>query len=563
MTLADPLDTDIETYLTRHQNKDLLRFVTVGSVDDGKSTLIGRLLHDTKGAYEDQLAEARRASRDGKGLDLALLTDGLRAEREQGITIDVAYRYFTTPRRKFIIADTPGHVQYTRNMATGASTADVAIILIDARLGVLQQSKRHATIASMLGIPNLLVAINKMDLKEYSEEVFTAIRDEFLKVSAQLDFAEVTFFPISALEGDNVVEESPNTPWFEGGTLLHYLETVDVVRDATDRPLRLPVQTVLRPNQDYRGFAGQLASGTVRPGDPIMVLPSGRTSRVKAIDTYNGELEEAFAPMSITLRLEDEIDISRGDILVAPDAPPKAGQTFGAMVVWMHDTPLDPSRTYLIKHCTRYVRCRIHQVQWRLDMETLGRDEVEQLRLNDIGRVTLTTVRPLHFDPYTDDRHTGSFIVIDILSNNTVGAGMFLGAAQVNDSDVDSSDIGSLVPVDASERARRLGHRPALIGVHGAAADKAAVTIERRLFDRDLNTALIHATDDPDQTLDILQPCLSAGLITLCVGAQPTTLDAARDLLGAHLVFEVKAQRDTLETLQNLVDTVTAEASLS
>jgi len=425
------VSSDIDAYLRRYQDKELLRFVAVGSVDDGKSTLIGRLLYDTGSVYEDQLAAVRKATQmAGTEVDLSLLTDGLAAEREQGITIDVAYRYFSTPRRKFIIADTPGHIQYTRNMVTGASTANVALILIDARLGVLQQSRRHAYIASLLGIPHLAVCVNKMDLVEYDRAVFARIREEFSKFTRALSFSDVTFFPTSALVGDNCVHRSAKIPWYEGPTVLEFLESVPVHEERNLEHFRYPVQYVLRPNLDYRGFSGRIASGVVKKGDPVISLASGRTSRVKAIDTFDGERSEAFAPQSVTLRLEDEIDVSRGDMLVHPDDLPRVARTFDAQLVWMHDSPLDPQKTYLLKHTTQIVRVDVDRIHWRTDMDTLEDVPARSLGLNDIGRVTLTAHRALFLDPYASNRETGSFILIDAISNTTVGAGMVAADAR-------------------------------------------------------------------------------------------------------------------------------------
>ena len=371
-TEQDQISNDILGYLEQHQQKELLRFVSVGSVDDGKSTLIGRLLHDTHGIYEDQLSAVKRASgRAGMEIDFSLFTDGLKAEREQGITIDVAYRYFSTAKRKFIIADTPGHVQYTRNMATGASTANVAIILIDARLGVLQQSRRHAYIASLLGIPHLFVGINKMDLVSYSQDVFNRIREEFAAFLAPLGFKGVRFIPMSALKGDNVVHRSDSMPWYDGNTLLEHLESVPIASDRNHDDFRYPVQYVLRPDLNYRGFSGAIASGVVKKGDQVMVLPSRRTSTVVAIDTFDGEKEQAFAPMSVTLRLADEIDISRGDMLVHPDNLPHVAQRFETMLVWLSERALDRQKSYLLKHTTQMVRANVEHVAYTTDLETL------------------------------------------------------------------------------------------------------------------------------------------------------------------------------------------------
>lgn len=422
---------DIHRYLEDYQQRELLRFVVVGSVDDGKSTLIGRLLHDTGQVFEDQLEDARRNTANKEDeIDFSLLTDGLRAEREQGITIDVAYRYFSTARRKYIIADTPGHVQYTRNMATGASTADVAVILIDARLGVQQQSRRHAYIASLLGIPHLVVAINKMDAVGYQEDVYQRISEEFSEYTKQLDFKGVLFFPVSAKRGDNIVTASAKMPWYQGKTLMEHLETVPIRNDRNFTDFRLPVQYVIRPHQDYRGFAGQIASGVVRPGDPVMVLPSLRRSRIKAIDTYEGSVAEAFPPMSVTLRLEDEVDVSRGDILTHPDNPPHTGRDLDAIMVWMHDRPLDRKSSYLIKNTTQTVRANVGSVFWKIEPNTLEEIPTQALALNDIGQVRWICHRPMAYDAYRKNRSTGAFIVIDAMTNETMAAGMLLEPSQ-------------------------------------------------------------------------------------------------------------------------------------
>ena len=414
---------------------ELLRFATAGSVDDGKSTLIGRLLYDSKSIFEDQLESVADASeRMGlEGTNLALLTDGLRAEREQGITIDVAYRYFATPKRKFIIADTPGHVQYTRNMVTGASTADLAIVLIDARKGVLEQSRRHAFIASLLRIPHLVVAVNKMDLVDYDRDRFDEIVEEFRAFAAKLDITDLTFIPLSALNGDNVVSRSANMEWFEGSSLLHHLESVHIASDRNLIDARFPVQYVLRPNtdeyHDYRGYAGRVAAGVFKPGDEVVVLPSGFTSTIASIDTFDGPLDEAFAPMSATIRLSDEIDISRGDMICRPQNQPTSSQDIDAMVCWLTEaSSLTPRTKLTIKHTTRTAKALVKDLHYRLDINTLHREEgVDALALNEIGRVTLRTTQPLFFDEYRRSRETGSFILIDDATNATVGAGMILG----------------------------------------------------------------------------------------------------------------------------------------
>ena len=416
---------------------DLLRFATAGSVDDGKSTLIGRLLYDTKSLFTDQLAavEAVSAARGDEYTNLALLTDGLRAEREQGITIDVAYRYFATPRRKFIIADTPGHIQYTRNMVTGASTADLALILVDARKGLVEQSRRHAFLCSLLRVPHLVLCVNKMDLVDWSQEVFERIADEFTAFAAKLDAPDLTVVPISALRGDNIVTRSDNMPWYEGPSLLHHLEHVHIASDRNLVDVRFPVQYVIRPQSttvtDYRGYAGQVASGVLKPGDEVMVLPSGFTSRIAAVETADGPVQEAFPPMSVTVRLADEIDISRGDLICRPNNAPAVAQDIEAMVCWMDETgPLRVGGKYAIKHTTRSARAIVRGLHYRLDINSLHRDEsADELRLNEIGRVRLRTTVPLLADEYRRNRTTGGFIIIDEATNRTVGAAMIVEAS--------------------------------------------------------------------------------------------------------------------------------------
>ncbi len=413
---------------------EILRFATAGSVDDGKSTLIGRLLYDAKSIFEDQLDAVADAS-ERMGLDgpnLALLTDGLRAEREQGITIDVAYRYFATPKRKFIIADTPGHIQYTRNMVTGASTADLAVVLVDARKGLLEQSRRHAFIASLLRIPHLVVAVNKMDLVDHSQDRFDEIVEEFRQFAMKLDVSDVTFIPISALNGDNVVQRSLNMGWYEGSSLLHHLENVHIASDRNLIDARFPVQYVIRPQSDefhdYRGYAGQIAGGVFKPGDEVVVLPSGLPSRIESIDTFDGPVDEAYPPMSVTIRLADDIDVSRGDLICRANNRPAVAQDIDAMVCWMSETATLTPRTKLaIKHTTRTARAMVKDLQYRLDINTLHRDEdADRLDLNEIGRVTMRITQPLFVDEYRRNRETGSFILIDEATDDTVGAGMIL-----------------------------------------------------------------------------------------------------------------------------------------
>ncbi|GAA2020790.1 hypothetical protein GCM10009740_06540 [Terrabacter terrae] len=411
---------------------DILRFATAGSVDDGKSTLIGRLLYDTKTAFSDQIDAVERASRErgDEHVNLALLTDGLRAEREQGITIDVAYRYFATPNRKFIIADTPGHIQYTRNMVTGASTADLALVLVDARKGLVEQSRRHAFLATLLQVPHLVLVVNKMDLVDFSQEVYERIRDEFTQFAAKLRVPDLTVMPVSALNGDNVVTRSENMPWYDGPSLLHHLENVHVASDRNLIDVRFPVQYVIRPQSDawhdYRGYAGQVLGGTLKKGDEVMVLPSGFTSRILAVETADGEVDEAYPPMSVTVRLEDEIDVSRGDMICRPHNQPTVTQDIDAMVCWMDESsPMRLGGKYSIKHTTRSARTIVKALQYRLDINTLHRDEqANQLVLNEIGRVRLRTTVPLMADDYSRNRNTGGFVLIDEATNRTVAAGM-------------------------------------------------------------------------------------------------------------------------------------------
>jgi len=419
--------------LAMESGAELLRFSTCGSVDDGKSTLIGRLLYDTKSIFEDQLQHVEDVSRrrGDEYTNLALLTDGLRAEREQGITIDVAYRYFATPRRKFIIADTPGHVQYTRNMVTGASTANLAIVLVDARQGVVLQTRRHSLIASLLRIPHLVYAINKMDLVGWDEAAYRRIEADVRGLAARLDVQDLCFIPMSALHGDNVVERSANTPWYKGPPLLHHLESVHIASDRNLIDVRFPVQWVVRPqsaeHHDYRGYAGQVAGGVLRKGDEVVVLPSGMSSRVAKIETFDGELEEAFPPMSVVVHLDNDVDVSRGDMLCRPNNRPVVGQDLEAMVCWMAEQPLSPRAKYALKHTTRGTRAMVSSIQYKLDVNTGHRIEgVEQLGLNDLGRISLRTMAPICYDEYRRNRTTGSFILVDEATNATVGAGMLL-----------------------------------------------------------------------------------------------------------------------------------------
>jgi bifunctional enzyme CysN/CysC len=496
MDQQELIASDIEAYLAQHERKEMLRFLTCGSVDDGKSTLIGRLLYDSKVVYEDQLAalevDSKRFGTTGGAFDPALLTDGLRAEREQGITIDVAYRYFSTAKRKFIIADCPGHEQYTRNMATGASTCDLAIILIDARHGVQVQTRRHAFIVSLLGIKHVLVAINKMDLVGWSEARYEEIREEFTKFTTRLDVVEQHFIPIAALHGENLLRKSEQMPWYDGSTLLHHLEHVHIASDRNLDDFRFPVQLVNRPHLDFRGYCGTIAAGRVKKGDPVMVLPSKRTSHVERIVTFDGDRDEAFAPQSITLTLTDEVDVSRGDMLVHVDEPPMSARAFDAMVVWMNDEPMLPGKGYFFKHTTRTTPGRISSLRHRVDVNTLASSPAPALGLNETGRCRVELDNPIALDAYRRNRATGAFIVIDRLTHVTVGAGMILDPAAEDVAAWDREITHGLEaqrtsPVTAEERTARFGQKGAtvlLTGLPAAGKTLVADAVERMLFDR-------------------------------------------------------------------------------
>ncbi|WP_420598985.1 sulfate adenylyltransferase subunit CysN [Neptuniibacter sp.] len=523
---SDLIASDIEEYLHQHENKELLRFLTCGSVDDGKSTLIGRLLHDSKMIYEDQLAaiqkDNERVGNAGEELDLALLVDGLAAEREQGITIDVAYRYFSTSKRKFIIADTPGHEQYTRNMATGASTCDLAIILIDARHGVQVQTKRHSFIVSLLGIKHTIVAINKMDLVDFSEDRFEEIKAEYLEFSKQLDLPDIQFVPISALKGDNVVSLSESMDWYQGEPLMETLETVEIANDQNFDDLRFPVQYVNRPNLDFRGYCGTLTSGIVRPGDEVTVLPSGKSSKVKSIVTYEGEIEEAFPPMAVTLTLEDEIDISRGDILVHSNSVPETTNRFDAMVVWMSEEPLQKGRQYEVKLNTTRIAGGISNVHHHVDVNTLEQSQSATFGLNEIARCEITLERPVVADDYRDHHGTGSFIIVDRLTNATVAAGMIIeGSGQQVDLD---SNITSESKITASDRVIRFGQNAAAAVITGGNTEQRQTllySLESVLFEQG-RAVVAFTAEQLEGRADLSAQLLkAAGLIALLEADSP------------------------------------------
>ena len=483
---SDLISTDIDAYLAQHERKELLHLLTCGSVDDGKSTLIGRLLHDSKMIYEDQLeaikSDSVKSGTTGNDFDLALLVDGLQAEREQGITIDVAYRYFSTAKRKFIIADTPGHEQYTRNMATGASNCELAIILIDARHGVQTQTRRHTFIASLLGIKHIIVAINKMDLLDFSEDVFNNIKQDYIEFTKELNTGELYFIPISALKGDNVVNASEQTPWYDGETLMWMLENVKIAADRNFDDFRFPVQFVNRPNLDFRGFCGTIASGIVRKGDEIVALPSGKRSKIKSIVTYDEELEQAFTPMAVTLTLEDEIDISRGDMIVHSDNLPVSRDSFSANIVWMNEAPLLTGKQYDFKQGSKSFSGVIANIKHKVDVNTLETSPTPSLELNEIGLCELELGEAIHFDSYQQNPSTGAFIIIDRLSNVTVGAGMIETTSAKKRRAVESSTNH----VTKEDRAARYGQKPVtvmFVGLSGSGKSTLAHALERRLFD--------------------------------------------------------------------------------
>lgn len=507
-----------EEFLNRDLRKDLLRFTTAGSVDDGKSTLIGRLLHDSKAVYEDQLAAVRksRINRSGRAIDFSLLTDGLRAEREQGITIDVAYRYFSTSRRKFIIADTPGHEQYTRNMATGASTADLAIILVDATKGLLPQTNRHAYIASLLGIPNVIAAINKMDLAGYDQKYFLDAKRDFIALAESLRIPSLQCIPISALEGDNVVTRSRNMLWYDGPTLTEHLESVEIAPPQSTGEFRFAIQSVIRPDAHFRGFAGRVASGVIRPGDEILALPSRRRTRVQAIVSYQGDLDAAVPSQSVVLKLTDEIDLSRGDMLVSPHAPPLVSNRFAAMVVWLDAQPLALGASYWLKHAGRLVKAQIPRIRFRVNTNDLTEYPAHRLDMNEIASVELETNSSLFFDAYSQNRMTGSFILIDTLSNATVGAGMIQDESLLKRTDsqeLEGASVESpLLEILSQERIERHGHPPGLFFLGNSVS--AARSLERNLFERNFEVIHVRGERVPSDALtSVLSTLWPAGPI--------------------------------------------------
>ncbi len=550
--MEDTKKLDIKAFLDLDEKKDLLRLLTAGSVDDGKSTLIGRLLFDSKRLYEDQLAalerDSKRVGHAGEDIDYALLLDGLKAEREQGITIDVAYRYFSTNKRKFIIADTPGHEQYTRNMVTGASTANLAIILIDATKGVITQTRRHTYLVSLLGIKHVVLAVNKMDLVDFDQSIFDQICEDYKNFVAQLDIPDVNFIPISALKGDNVVNKSERLHWYKGKSMLEFLEEVHISSDRNFDDMRFPVQYVLRPDKDFRGFSTKVASGIVKKGEEIVVLPSKKTSKIKSITTYDGELEEAFPPQSVTITLEDEIDISRGDMIVYPDNQPRLERHFESMLVWMDEKPMNPNTHFLIKHANNNTKARIDKIRYKVDVNTLQKSEIDHFELNEIGRTVLTTNKPLFFDPYKKNKSTGSFVLIDPITNNTVAVGMIIDKlstddlpSKISDSDRDLINAGEGLISD-SEYQKKYNQKGATLwitGLHGSGKNELAFSLEKQLFDMGATVVLLDGssvrsglskeldyspTDRAEHLRRVAEVCRllnDQGIITICSFISP------------------------------------------
>ena len=561
MHQSDLISNDIDAYLKTHENKSLLRFITCGSVDDGKSTLIGRLLYETKMIFEDQLTaleqDSKKVGTQGKNIDFALLVDGLAAEREQGITIDVAYRFFTTEHRKFIVADTPGHEQYTRNMATGASTADLAVLLIDARQGVLTQTKRHAFIASQLGVRHIVLAVNKMDLVDYSENIFNEIVEDFKAFAAQLDIPNLHAIPVSALVGDNVVDGSRFMHWYEGPSLLGYLEGVDVEAEETSLPFRMPVQWVNRPDLDFRGYAGRIAGGIIRPGDDIRVLPSGKQSKIARIVTMDSDLDEAVSGQSVTLTLTDEIDISRGDVIATSETPPEISDQFDTTIIWLSEEPMLPGRSYRMKTSSRLVSATVNAPKHKTDVNTLQKLPAKTLQLNEIGNCTLAVDRPIAFDSYTENRQTGSFILIDRMTNNTVGMGMInfplRRAANIHWQNLD---------INKAANAEQKGQNPAVLwftGLSGSGKSTIANEVQRRLYatgrhsfildgdnvrhglNRDLGFTDADRVENIRRVAEVSKLMVEAGLITLVSFISPfrAERELARNLMEEGEFIEI------------------------
>ena len=561
MHQSDLISNDIDAYLKAHENKSLLRFITCGSVDDGKSTLIGRLLYESKMIFEDQLTaleqDSKKVGTQGENIDFALLVDGLAAEREQGITIDVAYRFFATEHRKFIVADTPGHEQYTRNMATGASTADLAVLLIDARQGVLTQTKRHAFIASQLGVRHVVLAVNKMDLVDYSENVFNEIVEDFKAFAAQRDIPNLHAIPVSALVGDNVVDGSRFMPWYEGPSLLGYLEGVDVEAEETSLPFRMPVQWVNRPDLDFRGYAGRIAGGIIRPGDDIRVLPSGKQSKIARIVTMDSDLDEAVSGQSVTLTLTDEIDISRGDVIATSETPPEISDQFDTTIIWLSEEPMLPGRSYRMKTSSRLVSATVNAPKHKTDVNTLQKLPAKTLQLNEIGNCTLAVDRPIAFDSYAENRQTGSFILIDRMTNNTVGMGMInfplRRAANIHWQNLD---------INKAANAEQKGQNPAVLwftGLSGSGKSTIANEVQRRLYatgrhsfildgdnvrhglNRDLGFTDADRVENIRRVAEVSKLMVEAGLITLVSFISPfrAERELARNLMEEGEFIEI------------------------
>lgn len=575
---------NIQHFLEQDEKKDLLRLLTAGSVDDGKSTLIGRLMFDSKQLYEDQLAalerDSKRIGHAGEEIDYALLLDGLKAEREQGITIDVAYRYFSTNKRKFIIADTPGHEQYTRNMVTGASTAKLAIILVDASKGVITQTKRHTFLVSLLGIKHVILAVNKMDLINYDEAQFNAIQKDYMNFVAPLDIPHITCIPLSALKGENVVERSSSMPWYKGRCVLDFLETVHINSDRNLEDMRYPVQYVLKPDNNFRGFSAKVASGIVRKGEQIMVLPSRKSSKIKDIVTYDGSLNEAFPPQSVTVTLEDEIDISRGDMLVYPDNLPRIERHFEATLVWMEENPMDPSTHFFIKHANQTTKARIDQIRYKVDVNTMEKSSIDFFSLNEIGRAVLTTNKPLFFDPYKKNKATGSFILIDPISNNTVAVGMIIDklSSEQLPSRISHSERqqigrgeGLITTEQYQQQYQQKGATLWVTGLFGSGKNECAYTLERQLFDMGAKVVLLDGgtlrsglskeldfspADRAEHLRRIAEMCRilnDQGIITICsfVSHEESVRKQVEEIIGKERFYTFYMKADLAYCKQN------------